>query len=112
SRQSIEPAAVARQSRAHQLHGGMVSGLQAAAVGSQTGAYVELPDARFQAAARPLARLDGGADALPQAVPVLVGLLESAADAPVQDAEPAVDALLPQAALQHRQTVAHGLRDL
>ena len=89
-----------------------VRGLHAAAVGGQARAHVELADTRFQRAARPFARLDGGAHALAHAVLLLVDSLQSAADAPVQNAERAIDALLPQAALQHREAVAQRLRGL
>ena len=50
--------------------------------------------------------------ALAHAVLLLVDLLQAAADTPVQDAERAIDALLPQAAFQHRDAVAQRLRGL
>ena len=43
---------------------------------------------------------------------LLVGLLQPAADAPVQDAERAIDSLLPKAPFQHREAIAHRLRAL
>ena len=77
------------------------------------GRMSKLPQPRFQRfGGRARGYSMRGADALAQAVVLLVDVLQAAADAPVQHAQRAIDTLLPKAPLQHRHAVAHGLGGL
>ena len=60
----------------------------------------------FEAAPRTFARFDRCADPFPQPEFLLIDALQIAADAAVQHAQRAVDSLLAQTAIQHRQPVA------
>src|SRR4051794_24441096 len=72
--QTLQAAAVARDTGADSLSGGVLSGIQASPVGGQTRPHVEAAHALFEGTALPIANLDRGAHAIAQAVLVLIGL--------------------------------------
>ena len=75
---------------------------------AEAGAHVELTEARIPGAARPFARDSIAARMRSRRRYSYSSVsLQAASDAPVQNAQRALDPLLPQTPFQHRQTVAH-----